>query len=150
MKYTKKMICAVLAGAATMAGAAEPPAADVRDRAVMLYVSKSFGSLQRQNRTPLAFGLRLQQSSPFASNLTVPLLDMRYSLGGRKTLLAGGAVALDSGSMEGSSDEDSFKEPWFWVIFGTLTLGTLCVTNTFVCEEKRRRESTSESQGLGR
>lgn len=160
MKSFTTILALALLTAATGASAdmPVPGAAPEQNRAVMFYFTKSFGSDQKQNRTPLAFGLRLQQSSPFDAAQTVALADARYSFGGRKTFALAGFPAFDS--TQGSSDESStssttssadmsHKHPGWTVTMIVLAVaGAMCATENYICTHRNR--STSESPGLGR
>jgi hypothetical protein len=157
MRTSKAFICTLLCAFTTVTLAADPGQPVEREKAVMLYFTKSFGSDQKQNREPLAFGLRLQQSSPFNSTRTVALMDARYAFGGRKTFALAGFPAFDS--TQGSSDESStsstvssadmsHKHPGWTVAMIVLAVaGIMCATETGICEGGG--ESTGESPGLG-
>jgi hypothetical protein len=148
MKPLVLIACAALATVASIASAAEPPGTGPRERAMTLYFSKSFGSTQRQNRMPLAFGLRLEQSAPFDLSRSIGLFDARYSLGGRKEFLMGGFKAFgssddssggSSGESGGSSGTMSQTHPaWTTVIVVLGVLGILCATETGICEGNKR------------
>jgi hypothetical protein len=131
MKPIVLMVCTALAAVATCASAAEPRGAPIRDKALMLYFAKSFGSTQRQNRTPLQFGLKLQQSSPFDANRAVALLDARYSLGGAKTLMLAGGLSYDSG---GSSAIARAHPGWTAVAIVAALAAGACLLETGLCE----------------
>lgn len=146
MKSLALIACAALMSAATVAAAAETGQPAGRETAVMLYFSKSFGSDQKQNRSPLAFGLRLQQSSPFDVTQSIAVFDARYSLGGRKTLAFAGLNAFEStsGSSQESSGESSASSDTVLQDHPYLTgaavalavLGIMCATRNLVCEKK--------------
>jgi hypothetical protein len=155
MKSLAVFACAALMGAGTLASAAEPNQPAEREKAVMLYFSKSFGSDQRHNRSPLAFGLRLQQSSPFDTSHSIAVFDARYSLGGRKTLALAGLNAFEStsDSSQESSGESSVSSDNIWKEHPYLTstavvlavLGLMCATETGLCEKSGYRRTELES-----
>src|SRR5262249_16960940 len=122
--------------AATAAGAAEPVTATERDKAVMLYFSKAFGSTQRQNRTPMTFGLRLQENLSFAELRPVALFDARYSFGGRRQLILSGFNAFGSShSSSGSSGDSSQSHPgWTAAAIIVGVAGTMCLLEAGICE----------------
>jgi hypothetical protein len=145
MKFRVLAAAAMLA-MATLSSADEPSwAAPERDRAVMLYFSKSFGSGARGLAPPIAFGLRWQEASPSLEWRAASLLDLRWSLDGRKTLLAGGAPMLSLDSMkdedgDGTPDSswtwESWKEPGFIVLGVIAVAGGLCLARELICEKK--------------
>jgi hypothetical protein len=157
MRMSKALVCTLLSAFTTVTLAAETARPEAREKAVMLYFTKSFGSDQKRNRTPLAFGIKLQQSAPFGATRPIALLDARYSLSGRKTFALAG-LNLDSAT--GSSDESSTSSTtssatlshehpgWTVAMIALAVLGTACATETLLCESGGRR-STSESPGLG-
>jgi hypothetical protein len=158
MKSWALFACAALTGAGTLASAAEPGHPAERERAVMLYFTKSFGSDQKQNRSPLAFGLRLQQSSPFDTSRQIALLDASYSLGGRKAFALGGLDAFESTSKssDDSSGESSVSSESVWKEHPYLTtaavalvvLGVMCGTKKILCKNSGRYSpDASESPG---
>jgi hypothetical protein len=157
MKSSKALLCTLLCAFTTVTLAAEPGQPIEREKAVMLYFTKSFGSDQRNNRAPLAFGLRLQQSSTSGAMRPIALMDARYSFGGRKTFALGGFPAFDSTneSSDGSSTSSttssadmSQKHPgWTTAMIVLAVFGGMCLTETWVCEGDGRR--TPESPGLG-
>jgi hypothetical protein len=102
MKLFTLAAAALLAAAAQSAAATEPGSRPAREGAVMLYFSKSFGSDQARNRSPLAFGLRFQQQGLLDDMGPVSLLDVRYSAG-RKQMLVAGLNAFGGESSEESS-----------------------------------------------
>lgn len=157
MKKSVTIFAAALMGAATFASSAEPVQPPERERALMLYFSKTFGSEQKQNRSPLQFGLRLQQSSPFDTARPVALLDARYSLGGRRTFALAGLNAFESAedSSGDSSGESSVSSENIWKEHPYLTttavvlavLGIMCASKEILCEDSGNRRG-SESPGL--
>ncbi|MBC8026403.1 MAG: hypothetical protein H7Y89_10450 [Steroidobacteraceae bacterium] len=152
MKISRTSLCAGLSGLliAGLAAGAEPamlgaPGAHERDKAVMLYFTKSFGGTARQPRTPLAFGLRYQQSPAYDMSRVYPLMDLRYSLGGRKTVALGGALMLDS-SID-SSAGPSWDNPWLYVGAAAGLAAALCALEEVLCEDNRRSPGTSTETG---
>jgi hypothetical protein len=151
MKISKTSLCAAVSGILItgLAAGAEPaltgaPGANERDKAVMLYVTKSFGGNARRPDAPLAFGLRYQESSTYDLARTYPLMDLRYSLGGRKTVALGGALMLDSLD---SSTEGSWRNPWLYVGAAAGLAVMLCALEEVFCEDKPRSPSTSTETG---
>ena len=143
MKIRTILIPAVLATATALAAAAPPgPPTSTSDRALMVYFSKSFGPRTGGSRTPLAFGLRLQQSTFFDASRAYPLIDARYSLSGRRTLAVGGMLAFDS--FEGipgernswtSSDASAEHPGWLWFGIGLGALGLACAAQWGICQD---------------
>jgi hypothetical protein len=151
MKISKTSLCAVLSGLAIsgLAAGAEPamfgaPGANGRDKAVMLYITKSFGGTARLPRTPLAFGLRYQQSPTYDMSRVYPLMDLRYSLGGRKTVALGGALMLDS-SIDSSAD-NSWDNPWLYVGAAAGLAAALCALEEVLCEDKSSRSPGTSTE----
>jgi hypothetical protein len=103
MKLSTLTAAAMLAAATQSAAAAEPWSRPEREGAMMLYFSKSFGSEQARDRSPLAFGLRFQQQGLLNDIGPVTLLDARYSLGGRRQMLVAGLDAFGGASSDESS-----------------------------------------------
>lgn len=143
MKISKASLLAAVSGLciAGVAAAAEPvwpgaPRATERDKAVMLYFTKSFGGTERRQKTPLAFGLRYQQTSVIDASAVYPLMDVRYSLGGRKTVALGGALMLDSLD---SSTDGSWRNPWLYVSVAAGLAVLLCAAEEVFCEDSPRR-----------
>jgi hypothetical protein len=145
MKSLALIACAALMSAGTAVSSAEPEQPAGRERAVMLYFSKSLGGSQRQNHAPLAFGLRLQQSSPFQDNQQVSLLDARVSLDGRKQMLFGGLNAFDSKKdidIDADGTGSSSEGAWFrehklmtGLLATLIVVGGLCGARTVICEK---------------
>lgn len=160
MKSLAVIACAALMSAGTLLSAAEPGQPAGRERAVMLYFSKTFGSSQQQNRAPLEFGLRLQQSSPFLDNEQIPLLDARFSLDGRKQMLFGGLNAFDTKTKkvdidpdgEGSSSEGSWiarHKVVTGVLATLIVVGGLCGARKVICEKNSGYRLGGESLAPG-
>jgi hypothetical protein len=137
------MVSALLAAAS--AAAAEPP----REKALMLYFSKSFGGTHDRSSAPLAFGLRLQQSSPFDGR-AVALVDARYSFAGPRALAFGGIPVLSLGG-EDDADADSSGDSsgafrgfakdhpgWTAVAIVGALLGGACLAAWVVCEDPEK------------
>jgi len=144
MKMMTTLATAMLLCSAAVAAAGEPPLPIEKKPALMLYLHKSFGEASRKERQPLAFGLRLQRDLPLAERgrgelrigEPVSLLDFRYSLSGRSTLSAAGALMLDSSeSSAASSGEGSLRSPWAYLAGAAAILGLLCATETWICED---------------
>jgi hypothetical protein len=134
--------------AATTVSAAETGRAAPREQALMLYFSKSLGGNQRHATAPLAFGLRLQQSSPFGSSHAVALVDARYWLGGSRVLAFAGVPAFSgsededegsSGSSGGSSGglgRFIGEHPgWSAVMIAAALFGGACILELGICED---------------
>ncbi len=146
MKISRTSLLAALSGLciAGVAAGTEPvrsdaPGANERDKAVMLYFTKSFGGTEQRQQTPLAFGLRYQQTSVIDVSHVYPLMDVRYSLGGRKTVALGGALMLDSLD---SSTEGSWRNPWLYVSAAAGLAVMLCALKEVFCEDGPRRYET--------
>jgi hypothetical protein len=135
------MVSALLAAAST--AAAEPP----REKALMLYFSKSFGGTHARSSAPLAFGLRLQQSSPFDGR-AFALIDARYSLAGPRALAFGGIPVLSLGGEDAHDDADSSGDSsgtfrgfakdhpgWTAVAIVGALLGGACLAAWGICED---------------
>ena len=159
MRTSKAFVCTLLCAFTTVT-LAEPPGQPVeREKAVMLYFTKSFGSDQKQNRSPLAFGFKLQQSSLFGTTRPIELLDARYSLNGRKTFALGGLNAFDSAndSSNDSSGESTASSSKLWTehpgwtaaMVALAVLGAMCATETLICEGGGGYDGPGESPGLG-
>jgi hypothetical protein len=136
------LTCALLATAG-VAQAADPWQQAMSERGLMLYVSKpvNSGTLRKPERA--MFGMRLQQRSMLAMNHSVPLLDLRYTLGGRRSALAAGTLMWDSST---TGPLESLDNPVAKVaVIGALALGLACVTEVGICKGK---SSSSESPGL--
>jgi hypothetical protein len=141
MKTLKPFICTLLCAFTTVALAAEPGQPSMREKSVMLYFTKSFGSDQKQNRAPLALGLRLQQSAPFDTTQSIALLDARYSLDGHKSFALAGLNAFESSheSSEGLPGTSSIrrirKHPGVAAtIFALGAVGISCATKNWPCK----------------
>lgn len=154
MKMTTTLATAMLLCSAAVAAAGEPPLPIEKKPALMLYLHKSFGEASRKERQPLAFGLRLQRDLPLAERgrgelrigQPVSLLDFRYSLSGRSTLSAAGALMLDSSeSSAASAGEGSLKNPLVWGVGAAALIGLLCATKTGICESSSTREYDPEA-----
>jgi hypothetical protein len=151
MKISKTSLYAAVSGLLItgLAVAAEPallgaPGANERDKAVMLYVTKSFGGTARRPSAPLAFGLRYQQSSTYDVTRTYPLMDLRYSLGGRRTVALGGALMLDSSA--DSSAGPSWDNPWLYVGAAAGLAAALCALEEVLCEDKSSRSPGTSTE----
>jgi hypothetical protein len=115
----------------------------------MLYFSKSLGGKRSHAGTPLAFGLRLQQSSALDTSHAVALVDARYWLGGPRILALVGVPALSLGSSEkegssgGSSGGSSVfrrNHPgWTAVMIAAALLGGACLAELGICEDDPER-----------
>jgi len=138
----RSLVLVALFAFATGVASADPPTAPTSEKAVMLYFAKSFGSTQRQNRTPLAFGLKFQAASPFTAARPVALLDARYALGGKKTFALAGLNAFDSGSSDDSSKESTGSSAELWrqhpgwtaAMVALAVLGAMCATEELICK----------------
>ncbi len=159
-KALASIVSIVMVIGTSVPAVAEPQTAAPREKAVMLYFTKSFGSEQQQNRSPLAFGLRLQQSASFDATRPIALLDARYSLGGRKTFALAGLNAFEStnDSSQESSGQSSVSSDNIWKEHPYLTsvavvlavLGIMCGTETLICEGGRRyRQGELDTLQLG-
>lgn len=156
MKTMMTLAIATLCCGGTIAAAGEPPLPIEKKPALMLYLHKSFGEASRKDRQPLALGLRLQRDLPVAERgrgelwvgRPVALLDLRYSLSGRSTLSAGGALMLDSTeSSAASAAEGSWRNPWLWAAGVGAVVGLLCATKTGICESSSRPEYSPSPSG---
>jgi hypothetical protein len=152
MKISKTYLLAGLSGLmiAGTAAAVEPamlgaPGANERDKAVMLYFTKSFGGTARRPSAPLAFGLRYQQSPMYDMARAYPLMDLRYSLGGRKTAALGGALMFDT-SIESSAD-NSWDNPWLYVGAAAGLAAALCLMEEVLCEKNSPNRETPGPTG---
>ena len=147
MKFRVVLLSVLLTGASA-APASEPLQPPLREKALMVYFSKSFGGTQRQNRQPLAFGLRLQQTTPFDVSRAVSLLDMRYSLGGRKALLAADVLLLDSSSSGHSLGVESWKEHWGLAVgVGVGVVVAACAFRVGICEHGHSTDTSTNTGG---
>jgi hypothetical protein len=157
MRFRVFTVAALLAACTRFAAAAEPweSREHPRERAVMLYFTKSFGA-QRRMDTPLQFGLRWQQSTTQVGSVPAELFGLRFNSLGQRGLSTGGAMILRLDSMkdedqDGNVDSswDSWSEPTFYVV-GVLALaGALCLAEEVICEKSRRSVTPGESPGLG-
>ena len=146
------LAAALLTATVASADSSQPGGAPERNRAVMLYFAKSFGSTQKQNRTPLAFGLRLEQGAPLELHRSVAIADFRYSLGGVREIHTFGALAMRLGDDEvgkpssSSSSGLPIKEHPVatGVVIGLGILGLACATETGLCKGGRSYERTSQ------
>ena len=144
MKSSKALLGTLLCAFTAVTLAAEPGQPAGREKAVMLYFTKSFGSDQKQNRAPLAFGLKLQQSSVFDTSHTMALFDARYSLGGRKSFAVAGLNAFESSgesseSSQGPSWESFEKHPYITTTVIVFSLiGISCATENWPCKGSSR------------
>jgi hypothetical protein len=126
------LTAAALLGAAGAAAAAEPGRPPEREKAIVLYVTKSIGAKKHLGQAPLAFGLRLQQSSPIDFRRYNDLFDLRYAPGVRTTLSSSGALMYDSYE---SMSADSWKTPWPYIVGALLIGGGLCLAEELICED---------------
>jgi hypothetical protein len=136
---------ALVAATAASAAAAEPWAQPGRDKAVMLYFSKTFGP---GSRGPGELGLRWQQSAPHYSGPATELLALRFTSQGHRALSAAGAMVLrldsmkdEDGDGEVDSSFDSWSKPTFVVVGILAVAGGLCIAKELICKESRRRYS---------
>lgn len=127
----------------------------------MLYVQKPLG-VRHGEDAGLRFGLRLDRevsapsslarlaASPFAPPAllpTVALTDFYVTTSGGGNLLLSGMPMLDR---DGEDDEntaftgDSWTSFWFWVTATAVSVGLLCLTETWICEDARRRATEGE------
>lgn len=157
MRFRVLTAAALLAACTQFAAASEPWSTreNMRERAVMLYFTKSFGASRREPM-PLRFGLSWQQQGSIEGAPPAELLGLRFDSQGRKALSTGGAMILRLDSMKdenGNEKVDSSWDSWNdWTFYfvGTLALvGALCVAEELICENKRRRVTPGESPGLG-
>ncbi|MBK6673285.1 MAG: hypothetical protein IPG49_07275 [Proteobacteria bacterium] len=143
MRKTRFLLTCVLLATAGVAQAADPWQHATSERGLMLYMSKpvNSGNLRRPER--MMFGMRLQQRSILALNHSVPLLDLRYTLGGRRSALAAGTLMWDSST---TGPLESLDSPVAKVaVIGAVVIGLACVTELGICKGK---SSNSESPGL--
>jgi hypothetical protein len=158
MRSRTVLILSALLMAATGA-AAEPPRESPRDKALMIYFSKSFGGTKRHAAAPLAFGLRLQQSSPFDAGRAVTLVDARHWLGGPRTLAFGGVPVFSLGGEdeEGSTSQGSsaasnslgeMHPGWTAAMIVAAVLGGMCLAEWGICKGNSRPSTdTSDPPG---
>jgi hypothetical protein len=156
MKVRVTLMAALLAGASGLA-AAEPGREIAHEKALMLYVSKSFGRSQRQLPAKLQLGLKLQQTRLDAVDQSFDLLDLRFARGAGMTLTAVGALRLrafgDDENGRPSSSSSSFpaiqEHPVIAtaVVVGVVGAG-LCLARKIICEKKSSRYELTESPGL--
>ena len=144
MRSRTVCILSALLMAAT-AAAAEPQRESPRDKALMIYFSKSFGGTNGRAPSPLAFGLRLQQSSPFDAGRAVALVDARHRLGGSRTLSFGGVPVFSLGGERGSSAESNdasgsigaANPGWTAAMIVVAVLGGMCLAEWGICEDDK-------------
>jgi hypothetical protein len=155
MRSATVLILSALLMAAT-AAAAEPQRESPRDKALMFYFSKSFGGTKGHAPVPLAFGLRLQQSSPFDAGRAVALVDARQWLGGPRTLAFGGVPFFSLGGEDGSSAESSAASAsigsenpgWTAAMIVAAVLAGMCLAESVICEDDDEPEySPPETPG---
>jgi hypothetical protein len=156
MRFRVLTAAALFAACTQFAAAAEPwSTRDARERAVMLYFTKSFGAT-RNGQLPLRFGLSWQQGGSIAGAPPAELLGLRFDSLGRKALSSGGAMILRLDSMKDENDNgkvdsswDSWND-WTFYVVGTLALaGALCLAEQVICEENRRRATPTAPPDLG-
>ncbi len=132
----------------------------------MLYVQQPLGA-KLGAASGLRFGLRLDRevsvsaadtfgdlgASPFAAPALIPrmaLTDFYVTTRGHGNVLLSGMPMLNR---DGEDDEntaftgDSWTSFWFWVTATAVSVGILCLTETWICEEERRRETDTPSDG---
>ena len=147
MKIHLLLASALSVVAASAGQAAEPLTPPAREKALMLYFSKSFGGSDRQARNPLAFGLRLQESTLSDAARSVPLLDLRYSLDGRAMLIAADVLRWDpsdSSDDPESSMPSSAGQHWgIYVAAGIGVLAVACATHVGICEDHKNGTDTA-------
>jgi hypothetical protein len=153
MNRWKAILCASLVGCAATAPAfAGENDTAIRDKAVMLYFTKSIGA--KADKQPLAFGLRLDNTMRFDATRKVTMFDARYSLGGRRTLSALGLSMFDSSleknrwfaAYQGSSDGN--KALW-WGGAALLLIGGSCAAGEWPCEDNDSSTDTSDDESPG-
>lgn len=154
MKFFVLAVAMLLTAIAQSAAAAEPWAESPRDKAVMLYFTKTFGAPQRKEM-PLQFGLRWQQGSMLADVAPTELIGLRFNSLGHRGLSAGGAMILRLDSMkdedqDGNVDSswDSMSELTIYLVGVLGVAAVLCATEIGICTKSRRRVSPGESPGL--
>lgn len=144
MKSSKALLGTLLCAFTVVTLAAEPGQPAEREKAVMLYFTKTFGSDQKQNRAPLAFGLKLQQSSVFDTAHSMSLFDARYSLGGHRSFAIAGLNAFESSgesseSSQGPSWASFRKRPYVTgLLIGVSLIGISCGTKNWPCKSNSR------------
>jgi hypothetical protein len=155
MKAVLALLVSALLGAAT-ASAADLARESPREKALMLYFSKSIGGY-RSARSPLAFGLRLQQSSPFDTGRALALVDARFRLGGPRVLALAGVPALSlgrtgeeeddgsSGDLSGAIRGFGSRHPGWTIamIVGSVLAGA-CLAEWGICEDDPNPSSPYE------
>jgi hypothetical protein len=160
MKTRFAIVCLLL-GAASAASAIEPLREAPREKALMLYFSKSFGGPAKRLDAPMNFGLRLQQSAAFDAARPLSLVDMRYSLDGRGTLALAGVSAVSlklalgeeegadsSGNSSSASTEISIRHPG-WTAAGIVAalFAGACSFEWGICEDDKKEYSRTETPG---
>jgi hypothetical protein len=111
----KRVVCGLMAALLSVSGissAGETAMRAVSERSVMAYFSVPVGPA-RGRQQAMSFGLRLQQSTPFAWQRPVPLMDLRLRADGRRTLHGAGVMMLDSFDSGGGSFSG---RPWLMVL----------------------------------
>lgn len=160
---SKKMMILTMAAAATIAAAAsaaEPgtPGAPQNEKSLVLYVTKSFGDTGARARSPLAFGLKLQQSAPFDPRRSVALADYRFSLNGRQEFRTFGVLALrlggeDDGKPSSSSSSSGVpirEHPVAsGIIIGLGILGLSCAAELGICKNRGKKYETPSETPTG-
>jgi hypothetical protein len=154
MRSRSVLILSALLMAATGA-AAEPPRESPRDKALMFYFSKSFGGTKGHAAAPLAFGLRLQQSSPFDAGRAVALVDARRWVGGPRTLAFGGVPVFSLGGEDGSSGESSTASAslgrehpgWTAAMIVAAVLAGMCLAEWGICEDNDPESTETGTPG---
>ncbi|HPF26356.1 MAG TPA: hypothetical protein P5528_09620 [Steroidobacteraceae bacterium] len=141
MKFLIFPLSCLMTGLSGLATATDAPRPFDDKPAAMLYFHKALGEAFQQRDRPLAFGLRLQrdfqpQSSSWERHVVkkpAVLLDYRYSLTGRSTLVSGGALMYDSAD-ESSASFGAY--PFLkYSLIGLGILAGLCATETWICED---------------
>jgi hypothetical protein len=146
MLKSRIAIAAVLLVGITGIASAQPPFQQEREAAVMLYVSKAFGGSARAPSSPLALGLRVDQTSTLAYTPGLAMFDARLSLSGRTTLSTMGMPLFDS-SLTGrrwfASFGSSGVPPWgSYLITAGLIGGGMCLAEWLICEDSSSDDDT--------
>ena len=104
---------------------------------VMLYFQKPVGWGDSKEGVA-RFGLSLERSfhgsvqGALAPELTMPILDLRLSSSGTRSVLLGGGLMWDSTN---SIDEESWGNPWLYLGGAALLAALMCIAEEVLCED---------------
>jgi hypothetical protein len=130
----------------------------------MLYFKQSLGS-QGRHEPAMRFGLRLDRAAsdfgsdpwtalgatPFETTFapTVPLTDFYVTTAGDHSFSISGVAMYDTSLEDTAFTGDSWSNFWFWVTAAAVSLGILCLAETWVCEKERRERETETPETPG-